>query len=144
MKHRLPAFILAAALAACSATTSADRDLTHAANSSQNGTLRDSVSVPLGQSAFADAGRLEIRFDARVADSRCAANVVCVWQGDAHARITTRIAGGAAVSADLHSTLEPSKVVVDRYTITLLGMTPYPGTGQDNASPVLLVRVSNK
>jgi hypothetical protein len=132
-----------AALAACASTSSPDRPNDHlGASTTEGGSRIDTLSVRLNQSSFADGGRLEIRFDARVADSRCPANVVCVWAGDAHVRIATRVAGGAFVTADLHSALNPQKVVVDRYTITMVGMTPYPGTGQDDTSPVLIVRVS--
>lgn len=144
MTRNALALIAIAALAACSsATAPAQRDDRPEPSTTTAGTSRvDTLSIRLNQSSFADAGRLEIRFDSRVGDSRCPANAVCVWAGDAHARIATRVAGGSFVSTDLHSTLNPQKVVVDRYAITMIGMTPYPGTGQDNASPILIVRVS--
>src|SRR5262249_56345924 len=92
----------------------------------------DTLEIGLGQSATFDGGRLEIRFEARVSDSRCPANVVCVWQGDAHAKIVTRVAGGAPVTSSLHSTLEPRKGAVDRYTISMVGMAPFPGKSRDS------------
>lgn len=130
-------------VAACSASTPTERTAT-AALSSRGDARADTLSIPLGQSAFVDGGRLEIRFDARVADSRCPANVNCVWAGDAHVRVTTRLAGGSASTADLHSGVEPRTISTDRYEISMVGMTPYPGAGDENATPVLMIRVSSK
>jgi hypothetical protein len=135
--------VLAGVFAACSSSAAPNRgDLAGPASTSE--TRGDTLSIGLGQSAFADGGRVEIKFDSRVADSRCPANAVCVWQGDAHARIATRVAGGAAVTSDLHSTLAPLKVTVDRYSISMIGMTPYPGAGRDGDTPVLIVRVAGQ
>lgn len=141
--HLLP-MVLAGVLAACSSSAAPNRNDLAAPASSQSETRGDTLSVRLGQSVFADAGRLEIKFDTRVNDSRCPANAVCVWQGDAHVRITTRVAGGAAVTSDLHSALAPLKVSVDRYAISMVGMTPYPGSGKDGDTPVLIVRVAGQ
>ena len=140
-----PIAILAAAiLTACSSAAAPGRDGPAPASKTQSTSLLDTLSIGLGQSVTVDGGRLEVRFDARVSDSRCPANAVCVWQGDAQARIVTRVAGGASVTSSLHTALEPKKVVVDRYTISMIGMTPYPGTGRDSEKPVLIVRVSSE
>lgn len=112
--------------------------------STQSGPRTDTLSIRLGQTATVDGGRLALTFDTRVADSRCPANVVCVWAGDAHVRLTARISGGATTAADLHSTTPPIKLSVDRYAITMIGMTPYPGTGHDADTPVLMLRVSKE
>ena len=141
-KHLLP-IVLAGVFAACSSSATPDRGGL-AAPASTSETRGDTLSIRLGQSAFADGGRLEIKFDSRVTDSRCPANVVCVWQGDAHARITTRVAGGAAVTSDLHSAIAPLTVTVDRYSISMVGMTPFPGAGRDGDTPVLIVRVAGQ
>jgi hypothetical protein len=141
----LPTLAIAAA-AACSSAVAPGRDAASldASEQSSSGARTDTTSVRLGSTATFDGGRLELTFDARVADSRCPANVVCVWAGDAHARIKTRVAGGAVAASELHSTLEPLKLKIDRYTISMVGMTPYPGTGRDAETPVLIVRVSSE
>ena len=145
MRHTtLLPLVLAGLLAACSSTAAPSRGDLAAPASTQSEVRGDTLSIPLGQSASFDGGRLAITFDARVNDSRCPANVVCVWQGDAHVRITTRVGGGAAVTSDLHSTLTPLEVGVDRYVISMIGMTPYPGAGRESDTPVLLVRVASK
>jgi hypothetical protein len=142
MKCTLTSLLAVAALAACSSTGAPERGDLSPASTVQTGSRADTLSIRLGQSGFADAGRLELRFDARVGDSRCPATAVCVWAGDAHARVVTRVAGGTAQSAELHSTLDPRTVKVDRYVITMIGMTPYPGTGRDTDTPIVIVRVA--
>ena len=140
----IPTLALAAATA-CSSAVAPVRDAsTNLGASAQSGARTDTLSIRLGQNASLDGGRLQLSFDARVADSRCPATAVCVWAGDAHARVTTRVAGGAASTVDLHSTLEPKTLKVDRYSISMIGMTPYPGTGRDAETPVLIVRVSSE
>src|SRR4051812_31611682 len=116
--------IVLAAATACSSATTTARDGSSPDASTQSAPHTDTLSIRLGQSAAVDAGRLELKFDSRVADSRCPANATCVWAGDAHVRLTTRIAGGASTTSDLHSGLEPLKLKIDRYTITIVGMTP--------------------
>jgi len=143
MKHALLLPILAAAFAAaCSSASAPLRD--NASPSVATGSRNDTLSIRLGESASVAGGVAVDEHDARVGDSRCPANAVCVWQGDAHVRIATRLSGGALTNAELHSALEPRKLVVGRYTISMIGMTPYPGTGNDNDTPVLIVRVSSE
>ena len=132
------------AAAACSSAVTNTREGSSPDASTQSGARTDTLSIRLGQSVVLDAGRLELKFDTRVADSRCPAAAVCVWAGDAHVRLTTRVAGAAAATSDLHSTTEPLKLKVDRYTITMVGMTPFPGAGRDNDTPVVILRVSSQ
>ena len=140
--------ILAAAfLTACSSAAAPGRDNPAPASKTQSTAFVDTLSIGLGQSATVDGGRLEVSFDARVADSRCPANAVCVWQGDANARILTRVAGGSPVKSELHTGLEPKKVTIERYTISMIDMTPHPIIGtsaRDSETPVLIVRVSSE
>ena len=144
MKSIVLLSIVMAAAAACSSAVTTVRDGTSPDPSTQSGPRTDTLSIRLGQSVVLDAGRLELKFDTRVADSRCPATAVCVWAGDAHVRLTTRVAGAASTTSDLHSTTEPLKLKVDRYTITMVGMTPYPGAGRDTDTPVVILRVSSE
>ena len=144
MKPTVLLSIAMAAAAACSSAVVSERDASTPGASTQSGPRTDTLSIRLGQSALVDGGRLELKFDARVADSRCPANVVCVWAGDAHVRLMTRVSGGTSTPADLHSTTPPIKLTVDRYTVTMVGMTPYPGTGRDSDAPIVILRVSSE
>ena len=100
----------------------------------------DTVRVQLGRSATLDAGRLVVTFVARLSDSRCPANVVCVWMGDAAVRIAAR-AGRISVEHDLHTGIEPHSLSVDRYVVTVIGLTPYPGT-DEQGTPTVGLRVT--
>jgi len=133
-----------AAAVACSSAVVSERDAPSPGVSTQSGPRADTLSIRLGQTAVVDGGRFELTFGMRVADSRCPANANCVWAGDAHVRLTTRVSGGASTTSELHSNTEPTKLKVDRYTITMIGMTPYPGTGHDADAPVVVLRVSSE
>lgn len=106
---------------------------------SRGGPVDDTLQVELGRTATADGGRVAVTFVARLSDSRCPANVMCVWMGDAAVRISAR-AGRTAVERELHTGIEPHSLSVDRYTITVVGLTPYPGTG-GGGTPTAILRV---
>jgi hypothetical protein len=103
------------------------------------GPLDDTLHVTLGRSASADKGRLVLTFNARLSDSRCPADVVCVWMGDAAVRISAR-AGGTSVDRELHTGVEPRSLSIGGYVVTLVGLTPYPGT-RDSSTPTAIFRV---
>ena len=102
--------------------------------------LDDTVHVQLGRSVAVDDGRLVVTFVARLADSRCPANVVCVWMGDAAVRVAAR-AGRSTVEQELHTGVEPHSLSVDQYVVTVVGLTPYPGT-DDRSTPTVILRVT--
>ena len=104
--------------------------------------VADTLRVELGKSAAAAGGGVVVMFAARLADSRCPANVTCVWTGDAAVRVVAR-AGGTSVDRVLHTGLEPQSLTVDRYTVTVVGLLPYPGSGVEGTPAVVLeVRAS--
>jgi hypothetical protein len=112
----------------------------------RNGSVGDTLHVPLGRSASVDGGRLVVTFVSRGPDSRCPANVVCVWMGDAAVRIGARI-GNTSVERDLHTGVEPHGLSIDGYLVTVVGMLPYPGTEAaeaPNAAPTVLVQVTRR
>jgi hypothetical protein len=129
-----PTRILGAALAlaaACSSppaatpgsggtSSDASTDVTRAA-------VGDTVQIVLGRSASIDGGRLLLTFRSHGPDSRCPANVVCVWMGDVAVRLAAR-AGATSAEADLHTGLEPRTLSVGGYVVKLVGLLPYPGT----------------
>jgi hypothetical protein len=110
--------------------------------SSQGAPLVDTLRVELGKSAAAAGGRLVATFAAQLGDSRCPANATCVWMGDAAVRIVARV-GRTSVDRVVHTGVEPRNLTVDRYTIAVVGLLPYPGTGVKGTPTVLLeVRTS--
>lgn len=110
----------------------------------RSASLDDTLHIQLGRSAPVDGGRLVLTFVSRGADSRCPANVVCVWMGDAAVRIAART-GNTSVERELHTGIEPHSLAVNGYVVTVVGLLPYPGTAAaeaPSAAPTVLVRVT--
>jgi hypothetical protein len=139
--------VAAACIAACSSPPAAapgSGAIPDANAQTKSAALGDTVHIELGRSASVDRGRLLLTFVSRGADSRCPANVVCVWMGDVAVRIAAR-AGAASVERDLHTGVEPHALTIDGYIVTVVGLLPYPGTESPNApagSPTVLLRVT--
>jgi hypothetical protein len=112
----------------------------------QSASLGDTVPIQLGRSASVDGGRLVLMFVSRGADSRCPANVVCVWMGDASVRVAARTRT-TSVERDLHTGIEPRSLTVNSYVVTVVGLLPYPGTAASEArpgAPTALLRVTRE
>lgn len=112
----LAALALGASLAACAPVGS---DLQQLPPST--------AGLALGQRGYAD-GPIVTPI-ALIEDSRCPANVVCVWAGRVIVRVKVET-GPSPVMLDL--TLNEPKPVADG-TITLTGVTPHPKTGEATA-----------
>jgi hypothetical protein len=80
--------------------------------------LRPGTTVSVG-----DSGLL-IAFRGVGSDSRCPTDVVCVWAGDAVARIQVTVGRMAWTSHDLHTTLEPREIQFREWTIRLVSLEP--------------------
>lgn len=90
-------------------------------------TSPDEIRLAVGEEVRVD-GLLSIRFIGVPADSRCAATVLCVWQGDAAVEIHSSVGEGPSSPDTLHTALDPKSVAVAGYRITLLDVVPYPYT----------------
>ena len=90
--------------------------------------LNQEVIMAPGQTVgISDVG-LSIRFEGVLSDSRCPANVYCVWAGDAHVRIEVRPFAGSNYTYDLHTVDNSSPVKHEDVTIELTQLLPYPLT----------------
>ena len=99
-----------------------------------------------GSSAAVDGGKLTVTFEKVVEDSRCPADVMCAWSGQAVVGLRVEAAGEAAQTVELggftdyDGILRPQRpelettpsATVGGYTIELLAVTPYPA---HNATP---------
>jgi hypothetical protein len=106
--------------------------------------LGDTLHLQLGRSASVDGGRLVLTFVSRGADSRCPANVVCVWAGDVAVRITGHSRDTTA-DVELHTGIAPRSLTVNGYVVTVVGLLPYPGTeaaSVPTTTPTVLLRVT--
>lgn len=122
---------------ACTASTSGGGTPPPAAASAD-----DTLSIALGERASPTDGSYTVRFVRLVADSRCAANVVCVWQGDAAVRLEITTPRGGAMEATLHTALEPKTLAAQGYTISVLDVAPYPGTSDSTGGARVIVKVA--
>jgi hypothetical protein len=68
----------------------------------------------------------ELRFDVVTSDSRCPADAICVWQGDATAVFSVRQSSGSSSSLTLHTTGENRHASASGLTLTLVRLDPYP------------------
>lgn len=85
------------------------------------------LELPLGRSA--DNGELQVAFDAVTEDSRCPADVQCVWEGNASIRLTLSF-GNETEVAVLSSTLNPRQAAFFGYTVAFRDLTPHPVSQQ--------------
>jgi hypothetical protein len=137
----LSSLSVAAAFSACARSTEPRPETQPASTDVSVPFAGDTLRIALGAQASADGGRIVITFLDRVNDSRCPANVVCVWQGNAEVRLRVRV-GSNTIVTPLHTTLDPARVAVGGYSLHLAGLTPYPGSGDQSATPVAHVVVN--
>ena len=105
---------LAALLAACN-STGAPR-------------LGDEFTLRVGQSAAISELNLWMRFIEVTADSRCPANVTCVWEGDGAVLIEVAPLNGDSKESELHTSIEPRTLSLGKVTLQLVKLEPYPAT----------------
>jgi hypothetical protein len=86
--------------------------------------LNSTFVLAPGSSAAIDEVGMIVRFNSVPSDSRCPAEAVCVWVGDAVVRITTTIQRDAR-DHELH-TVDRRPVRHDDLTIALVQLAPYP------------------
>ena len=78
--------------------------------------------VTIGGMARIQDSWLLVRFDTVTEDSRCPADVQCVWEGNATARVTVDSAGTAAIAE--FRTSRPQPVSVFGWTLELRQLRP--------------------
>jgi hypothetical protein len=125
---RTLAILAFALLAACKVVpASPDGQRQTLSTTDVTGALGDTVRIDIHKAAGFDEGRFVVRFDSLEADSRCPADAMCVWQGDAAARFTLEAASGRA-GTTLHTGIEPKQLEFAGYVLQLVNVEPYPGT----------------
>ncbi|GAB2589104.1 hypothetical protein [Spirosoma areae] len=110
-------------------------------------TPTDRVSVGLNQSARLGSD-VVVQVDS-IQDSRCPANVVCIWAGEAKVKLAlsknsdskvVRLVLGADVKARLDST--NVSLANQSYKVILREVNPYPGTSADGQPQMAVVQVT--
>lgn len=132
MNRTLIAFLLASAVACAGSAPTSD-----SLESLQGKQVETNTAFTLqrGESASVDGGKLVITFVEVAADSRCPADVVCVWQGDAAMvfQLSSRVLRIAAHIDTLHTGVDPRTGAYLGYTIAVTELQPYPYSSDDPA-----------
>ena len=105
------------------------------------------IEIELGYSVTLPDQGMEISFDRVVEDSRCPANVNCIWAGKAEIGLTVTRADTAT---EVILSIEPGSAVASPWTrvagsrpefeeieIRLISLQPYPGTNDDKGGVTL-------
>ena len=79
-----------------------------------------------GQTARVGNDGLLVGFRGVASDSRCAADVQCVWAGDAEARIPVTVGNADWTTLTLHTTLDPKSATFRSWRVTLVELKPQP------------------
>jgi hypothetical protein len=97
--------------------------------------LDEAFSLAGGQHVVIVGENLGIRFDEVMEDSRCPAQVECVWTGQARMAVVVQAAEGTPKTVAFNTNPAPDQNVqtarVGEYVITLLSLEPYPQTPED-------------
>ncbi len=105
----------------------------NAAGTMQVVRLNRPFSLRTGQQVTVKGERLRIKFEAVEEDSRCPANVTCVWAGNGAVRLEFSISHRDRKSLTLN-TAKSTTLVGERqyhgYKVRLLGLNPYPQSDQ--------------
>jgi hypothetical protein len=83
--------------------------------------------APGGTARIAGSSQI-ITFESVSQDSRCAANVTCVWAGNAEIRLKVRAADRDS-SVALNTTVEPHAATVGTVRVELKALSPEPRAG---------------
>lgn len=84
------------------------------------------VQLREGQQKTVPGSRVKVRFLSVVEDSRCPADVQCIWAGNAKIRVKVSVQGGETRILELNTNTKAAGNNVDAYAINLVSLTPYP------------------
>jgi hypothetical protein len=89
--------------------------------------------LPIGTTVqLQSSGGIKLRLDEVITDSRCPANVFCVWQGMAIAKFTfTKEKKDHPFILSLTPGFPSKDTLIQGYQIEFLDLKPYPGIASD-------------
>lgn len=88
------------------------------------------IVLEYGDDIRLDGSVLRIGFGELLEDSRCAVDVVCVWEGNGKVIIGMAAGMGPTYPLTLNTSLEPRSVVWSGIRVTLLELNPAPQAGK--------------
>ena len=81
--------------------------------------------LAVGESVSVQGASFVLGFEQVLDDSRCPADVQCVWAGDARLRAWARLDAEPRRDVELH-TLQPNPTVVERFRVEVKALEPFP------------------
>ena len=90
-------------------------------------------SLPLGKTAVVNGNNARISFNKVTDDSRCPADVVCIWAGDAKIQLTVARNGSPAETRIISITSPNNEVVSGDLRIRFVGLAPAPRQSEPSA-----------
>jgi hypothetical protein len=106
--------------------------------------LGQPFALAVGETAVLEDG-LDVRFAWLVGDSRCPADVVCVWEGNAEVAIEVAMAGKDRASLRLNTNPGfATEATYLAYTVELIGLEPYPRTDSPTDEPYRATLVAGR
>jgi hypothetical protein len=127
MRAPVLAAVLLASLSACRSSRETD------APTSPSPLSRE-VQLAPGESARVDG--LTIAFEGVPADSRCPADVQCIWEGDAVVVVRASESSRESSALELHTAGRfPREGTYGRYTVRLVSLAPQPRDGAPVPQP---------
>jgi hypothetical protein len=99
----------------------------------------EAATLAVGHSAVIRGTDVRFRVDG-ISDSRCPADVRCVWAGDAIA-VLTLTGAGASRTDTLHLTRAPRTATYGGHVLELMDIQPVPRTPQDGTPRMATVAV---
>lgn len=86
------------------------------------------IRVKIGTEKQIVKDKLALRFLDMVEDSRCPRDVQCIWAGNAKIKVQISKPGGQPKIFEMNTSLDPQSILVEGYTIKLIGLTPEPAS----------------
>jgi hypothetical protein len=84
------------------------------------------LTIKAGEQKIAFRGELKVEFVSVLEDSRCPADVQCIWAGNARVKIKVTDWRGEAKLFELNTTAGAKGDQFGGYAINLVGLTPEP------------------
>jgi len=85
---------------------------------------QDQVQLRIGQQKTVANGRVKIKFISVTEDSRCPADVNCVWAGNARVKVRVIVRGGETKTFELNTNTRDKAGQADAYRVQLESLTP--------------------
>lgn len=117
MMRGLLASVMVAAMAAagCGDSPSAPGDVPYG----------EQFNLKIGESIRVGSDGVGVTFEAVKSDSRCPIDAICIQNGDAVAAVRFDL-DGRTLRRDLNTERGTSEVVLDRYSVRVVSLQPYP------------------